>query len=572
MIFRNPLHVFTASHPAEVLPVMSAAEQRADAAGLFAAGFVTYEAAPGFDSAYRTRPAGQLPLVWLGLFEQPESHTDLEAGQGPNPTPCWETEESAADYSAKIRAIKRQIELGNTYQINYTLRQCAAVTAPWQLFLGIAPDVGYAAYIECEDHAIVCASPELFFELSGEQVRCKPMKGTARRGMVLADDLDMRKTLQNSAKNRAENVMITDMIRNDLGRIARVGSVEPSMLFDVEKLRTVWQMTSTVTASTKASITEIFQALFPCASVTGAPKVASMALIADLEDSPRGAYTGAIGFFGPGRQARFNVAIRTATIDKRTSEAVYGMGGGIVWDSEPAEEYDECLSKAGILAVPHADASPFQLLETMLWTPRDGLFLLDEHLDRLCSSATYFDFEFDLAKVRGVLLRRVGRLSTAPHRIRLLLHRDGRVRTSHKVYLPNANRLTRLNLASDPIDQNDPFIYHKTTRREVYERALQTTGADDALLWNRDGYITETTIANVIVNIGGQLFTPPVECGLLAGTYREYLLKMGKIKERRISLHEIASGAEITLINSVRGAYAASLEGAASSPMKVCQR
>ncbi|MFQ6006409.1 MAG: chorismate-binding protein, partial [Woeseia sp.] len=425
-----------------------------------------------------------------------------------------------------------------------------------------AADAPYAAYIECDDHAIVSASPELFFRLNGEHLISKPMKGTARRGLASADDLEARRRLYESQKNRAENVMITDMVRNDMGRIAAPGSVQVPRLFETEKYPTVWQMTSTVSVQTKAPVAGVFRALFPCASVTGAPKVSSMAIIAGLEDTPREVYTGAIGFMAPDRQARFNVAIRTAIVDRHTGEAVYGVGGGIVWDSDPDEEYQECLAKARILSTPDCGQA-FELLETMLWTPDDGYFLLDKHLNRMRASAGYFDFEFDRAEIEKELAGIAERLPRERHRIRLLLQRDGRI---HSVEAPlvdaDSDRPRRLVPAREPIDSSDPFLYHKTTRREVYEQALRSAGdADDVLLWNEDGYITETGIANVIVRLDGELVTPPVECGLLAGTYRALLLERGELRERKVHLSELSGSTDLTLVNSLRGEYPARLSG-----------
>jgi para-aminobenzoate synthetase/4-amino-4-deoxychorismate lyase len=559
--FEQPLTVLIARHPSEVLPVLIEAETRVNEDNLHAAGFVAYEAASGFDSAFTTNRASGLPLVCLGLFKEMQSRSDLETFDDHAWVSLpWKMTESSYDYFDKLSAIRRQIELGNTYQINYTTRQRVEnVVDPWQLFLKISRDVSYAAYVDCQDHVIISASPELFFHLDGDQLKCKPMKGTAPRGMTTVTDLAMREELFHSAKNRAENVMITDMVRNDLGRIAKTGSVRTEALFEIQKLQTVWQMTSSVSAVTSASVSEIFKALFPCASVTGAPKVSSMAIIAELEDTPRGIYTGAIGFIGPDRQAKFSVAIRTAVVDKKTNAAAYGVGGGIVWDSEPAEEYRECLSKARILSAPHVDTRDFELLETMLWTPEDGFFLLDKHLNRMQSSAVYFDFECDPVMIESALLKLAQRFRQHRHRVRLLLRRDGQFQISESLQTATGvDQPIRLVLARDPIDQNDPFLYHKTTQRDSYDRALRVVdGADDVLLWNEDGDITETTIANVIVNMDGELLTPPVDCGLLGGTYRDYMLSAGQVKERRIKVSEINSSTEIMLINSVRGAYSA---------------
>ena len=475
----------------------------------------------------------------------------------------WHMSTSQSKYINNLSAIKRQIELGNTYQINYTVRERAVnVADPWQLFVNVAADAPYATYIECKDHAIVSASPELFFRLNDEQLVSKPMKGTAPRGLTSAGDLELREDLQGSYKNRAENVMITDMVRNDLGRVAKPGTVNVSSLFEIEKYRTVWQMTSTVMAETSASVAEIFQALFPCASITGAPKVASMQIIADLEDAPREFYTGAIGYIGPNRQAQFNVAIRTALLNKETQEAVYGIGGGIVWDSDPDEEYRECLTKAKILSTRNPPED-FELLETMLWVPESGIFMLDEHMGRLQASAAYFDFMFDEKAIRDALACLDSRLPLQRHRIRLLLQREGQLHST-ETPISNDNNITqqRLVLAREPINIDTPFIYHKTTHRDVYDRALSVADdADDVLLWNEDGFITETSIANVVVKIDGERYTPPVECGLLAGTYRERLLRKGDITEQKIHISEITPASEVTLINSVRGEYFARLCG-----------
>ena len=345
------------------------------------------------------------------------------------------------------------------------------------------------------------------------------MKGTARRGMTAGVDAAARETLANSAKNRAENVMITDMLRSDLGKVAANGSVRATRLLDVEKYPTVWQMTSTVEATTRATLTGIMRALFPCASITGAPKAATMNLIAELEDSSRGIYTGAIGFYGPGRRAQFNVAIRTLLIDATTNTATYGTGGGIVWDSVAADEYDECRAKTEVLRTRSGD-DDFSLLETILWTREDGYFLLDEHFDRLQSSADYFGYRCEMED---------------PIRVRL---------------------------AKRPVDASNRFLFHKTTRRDVYEEALaEADDCEDVILYNADGFVTESCISNIVMDPHGQRITPPICCGLLGGTYRAYLLERGELKEEKIPIADLAPGQLITLVNSVRGEYPAVLVG-----------
>jgi para-aminobenzoate synthetase/4-amino-4-deoxychorismate lyase len=354
--------------------------------------------------------------------------------------------------------------------------------------------------------------------------------------------------------------MIADMVRNDLGRIATPGSVAVDSLYALEKYPTVWQMTSTVRASSDAGIGEIVAALFPPASITGAPKAASMALIEKLEDAPREIYTGCIGYFRPERKAQFSVAIRTAQVDARTGTATYGVGGGIVWDSDADDEYDECLSKSRVLSR-SAAGTDFQLLETLRWTPRNGYFLLHEHLDRLQSSADYFDFQHERITVERALSELAATFGESSRRVRLLMDRNGDVKLSH-LPLPEMNSAKpwRLRLASRPIDKNDPFLYHKTTRRTMYEQAREAaTDCDDVLLWNSDGFITESTIANVLLRVGDRLVTPPVECGLLAGTLRGEWLRQGKAREQKIHVDALTDFGSLQLLNSVRGLFPASL-------------
>ena len=561
LVFADPLEVRVARNPAEVVPVLEQAERQAREEGRYAAGFVSYEAAPAFDPAFVTRPGAALPLACFGIFAAPERLATL-----PEPRPGalqrWTLAGSRAAYLANIAAIRRQIEAGNTYQVNYTVRQRAAgLDDPWSFFLRIAADAPYGAWVDLGARKIVSASPELFFELDGERVTCRPMKGTAPRGLTAEADLVMRRQLEASAKDRAENVMIVDMVRNDLGRVARPDTVRVPVLFETEKYRTVWQLTSTVTGSTDCSVVDLFRALFPSASITGAPKVASMQIIAGLEASPREAYTGAIGYIAPARRARFNVAIRTAVVEE-SGEATYGVGGGIVWDSVAEDEYQECLNKTRVLERP-LPAADFCLLETMLWTPAEGYRLLDEHLDRLAASADYFDFGFRRAALARHLDALARTLDAAPRRVRLLLERGGTARTEVTWVGTGAQRPRRVALAASPIDPGDPFLYHKTTERALYDAARAAApGCDDVLLWNPDGCVTEATTANLLVQIQGRLYTPPVECGLLDGTLRRKLVRDGVVRERRIRVDELACAEELKLANSVRGIVPCELDEA----------
>ncbi len=557
--YRQPVDVIVATRMTDVVPALTEAARRVDADGLHAAGFVAYEAAPAFDASLTTREPGALPLVCFGLFDGGEVRADLPGCAATSVMPSWALDTDRSTYEQRIDDIRAEIAAGNTYQVNYTLRNRSPDAGdPWNLFCRVAGDAGYAAYIEADAFAIASASPELFFDLEGDRIVTRPMKGTARRGMTLAADRAIATALSRSAKNRAENVMITDMLRNDLGRIARPGTVAVESLCDLEKYATVWQLTSTVVARSTAGIADVFRALFPCASVTGAPKSSSMRFIAGFETSPRGVYTGAIGRLRPGRRATFSVGIRTAVVDRRDGSGTYGVGGGIVWDSSSDDEYRECLAKTRVLEAANPMPGEFELLETLLWTPASGFALLDRHLERLSDSADYFDFELDAGEVTAALAAAVDGRSTSA-RVRLRVRSDGRA-TVECGPVPRAPDACRLGMAAAPVDVRDPFLYHKTTWRRVYERALAARpDCDDVLLWNADGQLTESCIANLVVQLDGQRCTPPVACGLLAGTRRAAMLAEGSLVERVLTPDDLVRADAVSLINAVRGEFPVTL-------------
>lgn len=563
LYFHRPLKIFNVYQLAEILPALQEIEQQVTHQGHFAAGFVSYEAAPAFDSAFQVhapRPT-DLPLLWFGLYDAPSLlSAEAVSGTAEHLPGSWAPDIDEQTYQTALQQIKDYIARGDTYQVNFTYRLQAHLTvSAYSLFatLARAHQPPYAAFLETDTWTLCSLSPEVFFHLDGETLTSRPMKGTAPRGRMLRDDQAQAEWLYNSEKNRAENVMIVDMVRNDMGRIARIGSVRVPELFKIEKYHTVWQMTSTVQAETTAGLPEVFQALFPCASITGAPKVRTMQIIRELETSPRQIYTGAIGYYAPGRQAQFNVAIRTLQFDKRLGQAQYGVGGGIVWDSDPNEEWQETLTKARPL---FARPQPFELLETLRWTPQEGWFLLDLHLDRLAQSAAYFAFSIDLQDVRQQLQILAATFSAAPQRVRLKLSRAGQIHLEHQP-LPTTPPPTRVVIAQNPIHSSDRFLYHKTTRREVYDQArAETPDCEDVLLWNERGELTESTIANLVVELDGQLFTPSVDCGLLPGTYRAHLLASGQARERVIRLEELEHCSRIFLANSVRGMWAIQVE------------
>ncbi|MEX2663438.1 MAG: aminodeoxychorismate synthase component I [Vicinamibacterales bacterium] len=570
--FRDPLRIITAHRAGDVRGALTDIDQ-AVRGGAYAAGFVTYEAAGAFGLPVR-EPAADLPLVCFGLFapDSLESVARLPAATHAS-LGEWQPSIDHAAYLEAIEAIKSRIETGDTYQINFTFRLTAPFTGDpaalmRELYAGQAGP--WSAYVDAGDRVICSASPELFFSLDGDELVCRPMKGTAPRGYWPAQDVARGEALRASGKNRAENVMIVDMVRNDLGRVARIGSVTVPSLFDVERYPLQWQMTSTVAAITETrSLLRLFEAMFPSGSITGAPKHSSMGIIRDLETTPRGLYTGAIGYVSPHGRAHFSVAIRSVVIDRTAGVAEFGIGSGIVWDSVDRDEYDECVLKARVIGsvgvherdAPSyvvGDAPDFRLLESLLWTPAEGFALLDRHLARICASAACFGFPCDPAEMHQMLEAAVEDLR-GPAKLRLLVEPDGSLLCEAVDLNPIADPL-RVALAAAPIDPADVFLYHKTTRRDVYDRARAShPDADTVILWNADGEITEATASNVVVSLGGVKVTPPGECGLLPGTFRAELLARGEITERRITKEDLVRADEVWLINSVRGWMGAEL-------------
>jgi len=603
--FAEPHRVIVAGQLQGILPAMREIEHLVNKNGWHAAGFVSYEAAPAFDEAHRTQPETGFPYLWFGLYPQPRI-ISLPEPASPQQALTWLPTIDPDAYNSAIEQIKNRIAEGRTYQVNYTMRLRTEIKPQssqsllrnsfntWDFFLHLAQTQNnHAAYIDTGRYVICSASPELFFQLDGETITGRPMKGTTRRGRTTLEDQEQAQALKDSEKNRAENVMIVDMIRNDLGRIARVGSVKVPELFTVEKYPTLWQMTSTVTAKTNASLTEIFTALFPCASITGAPKVSTMRIISELETTPRRIYTGSIGYIAPFRKATFNVAIRTALIDRETQSAEYGVGGGIVWDSTSADEYAEALLKARVLT---EHVPEFSLFETMLWTPEEGFFLREKHVARLLDSADYFDFPISeeqrwsqyvprralgttrpptATEIIDAYLDQISSQFNSQQRVRVLLDKNGNLNSESKPFQPDmlpaagAYEVLKVCLAKEPVHSGNVFLYHKTTHREVYAKALRSAGLvsssgssrsapkergsyDDVLLYNERNELTEFSIGNLIVEMDGKVFTPPLSCGLLAGTFRAHLLETGQVEERIIRIDEIGKCSKIFLVNSVR--------------------
>ncbi len=555
LLFQNPLEIVSANSLSEVKEKLERVENLTQQQGFHAAGFISYEASPAFDNALRVNSNNQFPLLWFAIYEAaiPVTFTETEAAEVKSESP-WTPAITQSEYDRAIDCIKNHIAEGDTYQVNYTFKLHKGMDDNgFRLFMDLAQSQGsgYPAYINTGEYEICSVSPELFFSMDGDRIITRPMKGTAPRGRSIKEDREKAEWLQKSEKNRAENLMIVDMIRNDLGKVAQTGSVQVDHLFDVEKYPTVWQMTSTVSAKSVATISEIITALFPCASITGAPKAHTMKIISELESSPRNIYTGSIGYIRPDRKIQFNVAIRTILIDRKHSTAEYGVGGGIVWDSGKADEYEECKVKARVLS---DRRSGFSLLETMLWTPQDGYVLLDEHMQRLKDSAAYFDYPLNSRLIHSQLTHLVSDADKSDYKVRLLLAPDGSLSLQKYQLDLSSSDNVRLALAAEPVRSDNIFLYHKTTNREVYDhaRSLVQQECDDLLLWNEQGEITESTIANVVVQIDGKLYTPPVSCGILAGTFRQSLIQQGRVQEMVIPVSRLKDCEKIFLVNSVR--------------------
>ena len=563
----EPVGVLEATRAGEVVAVLESAEAAAGR-GLWVAGFVSYEAAPGLDPALvvRTRDPDNafaaLPLAWFAMFERAEETTlplPRDDGVPEAPEGTWAPTTPRERFEASVEEIHELIAAGETYQVNHTMRLRSRVEGDAR---GLYRDLCYAqrgafsAYLDLGRYRVLSASPELFFERRGGAIVTRPMKGTAPRGRWPEEDRAAAEHLLASAKDRAENAMIVDLLRNDLGRISRPGSVTWADVFQVERYETVWQLTTTVSAELEPTVglADIFRALFPSGSVTGAPKVRTMEIIDELEDSPRGIYCGALGYLAPagsGRpDARFNVAIRTITVDTATTTAEYGVGGGITWDSEAGAEFEETVAKSRVLTARRPD---FELLETMRFDQAEGVRHLDRHLGRLVASAGFFGFRADQTEVREAVEKTVASAPASAMRIRLSLRKDGTVRVAATPFAgdPETTRVSIDDVAQDP---RDVYLFHKTSLRDRYEDARRRhPDADDVLLVNDRGEVTESTIANVAARVDGTWVTPPLDAGLLPGIGRAVALDEGRMVEGVITVEDVRKADEIVLISDVRG-------------------
>ncbi|MEQ9104018.1 MAG: aminodeoxychorismate synthase component I [Rhodothermales bacterium] len=603
-LFSGPVDVIEAWSSDDVDDALSAVSA-ALAAGRHVAGFRAYDAGDG-----------TLPLLWFGVYD--EARPVADALRGTAPGSAVGALVPREDRSAFMRGVERVRELireGDVYQINLTTQFEGAVDGdPLDVFRAVWQNqpVGYGAVIRlpaspAPDRWVLSWSPELFFERDGSVIRTRPMKGTHRRGLWPAQDAAFRERLQADEKSRAENLMIVDLLRNDLSRVCEPGSVVVPRLFDVETYRSVLQMTSTVEGRLRPGVSfgDIMDALFPCGSITGAPKIRAMQRIGELEPGPRGVYCGTIGYAAPGGEARFSVAIRTAVVSD--GRLLIGAGAGIVWDSDPAAEYDETVLKTRFL---HRRMPDFRLLETMraLPEPRGAgepssssstsssdppssstelplrIPLLEAHLDRLMASANYFGWRLNREAVQSVILTSVQAFFrdhpdvspgtpadaeelTRPCRVRVTVGGAGDVQVSCTIPPAPPVRL-QIGFSTVRVDRSDVFLYHKTTNRPDYDRAraeAEARGLYDVLLLNDAGRVTEGSITNVFVRHGTTWSSPPVEEGLLGGVMRAaFMAERNRldgqpVAERPLTPEDVRSADEIVLTNAFLGSAPAEL-------------
>ena len=613
--FDAPLHTLVAHSHEQVKPVLDAVNTLSQQ-GLWCVGYLRFEAAPAFDAALAVHPTDG-PLAWFGVYAQalpwpgdtPQNlpDSDASAPKAHSTTPpaatdaapdttrvSWQNTLSRTDFDAHMASIHEAIAAGEYYQVNYTAPLHGAFTGdPVTLFkrLHRAQPNSYAAFFDSGFEQVLSVSPELFFDWqpgpTGQRghILTRPMKGTAPRGDTQAQDAALANALVTSPKERAENVMIVDLLRNDVSRVAEPFSVKVPALFTVQTLPTVFQMVSDVTARTRpgTTLTDVFGALFPCGSITGAPKVQAMRAIKGLEPGPRGIYCGAIGVVRPGGHATFNVAIRTVTL--RANAATCGIGSGITFDATAGAEWQEWQHKRGFLA---RASEAFELLETLRL--EKGVYInLIAHLARLSRAARHFGYPFDDARVQQALTnlaadtlaagptaataaaatmaatKATSSAATAPNtawRVRLRLDANGQPHTE-KFILSQPLAIVNIELAATHFDEShSEFTRFKTTRRGHYEAFAPTDPAVfDTLLYNAAGELTECTRGNIALLMDGHWVTPPLHCGLLDGVGRALYLKQGRVAEAVVRVDDLPRLQALAFINSLRGWVDARLHG-----------
>jgi para-aminobenzoate synthetase/4-amino-4-deoxychorismate lyase len=567
-VFRQPKRVLTC-HALDEAQAFLAALEAERATGAHLAGFLAYEFGFAFEPKLAASwQADGEPLAWFGAYEAPEILSldalddVLRQASGPleGTIDSFSYDMDRARYARAFAAVQHHLAVGDIYQANLTMRARfrheGPAAAQFARLIRRQP-VAHGAFLQLEDRAILSLSPELFLEREGQRLRTRPMKGTAPRGRDGSEDAAIAAALAGDPKQRAENVMIADLMRNDLSRVCKPGSVSVHDVFAVERYRSLHQMVTGVEGELEdgVGLGEIIANLFPCGSITGAPKLSAMQIIKAEETGPRGIYTGSIGHVAPAGDFRFNVAIRTLVLrDTGLGEA--GVGSGVVFDSGAAPEYDECLLKLKFLTA--AEPPAFGLIETLGWSPDEGYLLLERHLDRLAGSAAYFGFTCDLGAVDAAL-QGVAAGFAGLTRVRLELASDGSHQITHAPMEAVApGEVWDVCLADVRTDAADRFYYHKTTNREIYDgtrsrMVAAQPGLREVIFENTDGFLTEGSFTTLFLARNGRLLTPALRHGVLPGTLRAALLASRIAAEADLTRADLTTGEPVYVGNSVRG-------------------
>jgi len=520
--------------------------------GYYVVGYVSYEAAPAFEEKLAVHKAPLLAeyLLYFTVHDRVETSSIPLTYDDIDLSSKWQEVTSAEDYEKAIAQIHHHLRQGDTYQVNYTVQLKQDLNAnPFDIYnrMVVEQEAGYNAYIEHDEMAVISMSPELFFEQNDRELTTRPMKGTTQRGVTDDEDLKEAAWLEQDPKNRSENMMIVDLLRNDMNRISEVGSEHVERLCQVEQYSTVWQMTSTIKSQLRPDVdlVAVFRSLFPCGSITGAPKIATMEIIKNLEPQPRGVYCGTIGILLPNGRRIFNVAIRT--IQLHQGKAIYGVGGGITWDSTWESEYREVHQKAAVL---YRKQARFQLITTGKISQKSLLFE-EQHLERMTKASRYFAFPFDSEYFRQKIEEECQACASyQDYRLRISLSKSGEIELSRQILTPLSPSFCKAKLCLQEADLNQSFTYFKTTHRPHL-----SLGEQEKIYHNKSGELLETSIGNLVLKIAGKLYTPPISLGILPGIYRQHLLETGQIEEKVLTLADLNQAEAVYGCNAVRGLY-----------------
>ena len=549
--FTQPIKELKTRDLAEVADLLAQVESYQEQ-GYYVVGYVSYEAAPAFEEklAVHKLPLLGEYLLYFTVHDRVETSPIPLTYEEVDLPSNWQEVTSAADYEKDIGQIHHHLRQGDTYQVNYTVQLKQDLSAnPFAIYnrMVVEQEAGYNAYVEHDEMAVISMSPELFFEQNGRELTTRPMKGTTKRGLTDDEDLKEAAWLGQDPKNRSENMMIVDLLRNDMNRISEVGSEHVERLCQVEQYSTVWQMTSTIKSQLRPDVdlVTIFQSLFPCGSITGAPKIATMEIIKDLEPQPRGVYCGTIGLLLPNGRRIFNVSIRT--IQLHQGKAIYGVGGGITWDSTWESEYREVHQKAAVL---YRKQARFKLISTGKISQKSLLFE-DQHLERLTKASRYFAYPFDPEDLKQKIEEECQACDiNQDYRLRISLSKSGEIELSCQILTPLSPTFCQAKLCLQEADLQQVFTYFKTTHRPHLN-----LGEQEKIYHNKSGELLETSIGNLVLKIDGKLYTPPINLGILSGIYRQHLLGKGQVEEKILTLADLNQAEAVYGCNAVRGLY-----------------